>query len=228
MALIEVKELTKCYYKGTDAEIHALRGVTLSVKQGELTAIVGRSGSGKSTLLHLLGCLDRPDSGEYRLDGVPVREMSDRAMADIRNRKIGFVLQHFGLLPRRTALENVAVPLYLNPSVRRGEIRQRAWRALDRVGLHDKSLHKAAELSGGQKQRVAIARAVINSPKLLLADEPTGALDRTTADEMMSLLRELNQNGLTVLIVTHDPIIAANCRRVITISDGMIVNDSRQ
>jgi len=225
--MIEIKELTKIYRMG-DVEVPALRGVSCQIDRGEAVAIMGQSGSGKSTLMNLLGCLDLPTSGQYFLDGDNIGEMNDDQLAEIRNRKIGFVFQMFNLLPRVTILRNVEIPLLYvgngNGHLRQ-EARQRAEVMLQAVGLGDRMKHRPSELSGGQQQRVAIARALINEPALLLADEPTGNLDSHTGAEIMNLLLQLNkERNLTLVIVTHDPTIAAQTQRVIHISDGLIAN----
>jgi len=225
--MIEIKELTKIYRMG-DVEVPALRGVSCQIDRGEAVAIMGQSGSGKSTLMNILGCLDLPTSGQYFLDGHNIGEMNDDQLAEIRNRKIGFVFQMFNLLPRVTILRNVEIPLLYvgngNGHLRQ-EARQRAEVMLQAVGLGDRMKHRPSELSGGQQQRVAIARALINEPALLLADEPTGNLDSHTGAEIMNLLLQLNkERNLTLVIVTHDPTIAAQTQRVIHISDGLIAN----
>jgi putative ABC transport system ATP-binding protein len=218
---IEVVDITKVYNMG-DQEVRALDGVTFTVKSGEMTAIMGSSGSGKSTLLNILGCLDRPTSGIYRLDGEDVVRLPDDRLAGIRNRRIGFVFQNFNLLPRMSALENVEVPLlYANGT----DVRRRSLKALERVGLASRSEHEPNRLSGGQRQRVAIARALVNNPSLILADEPTGNLDSKTSEEIMGLFRELNESGVTLVIVTHEPEIASQCRRCLHFRDGKIIYD---
>lgn len=226
MALIEAERLTKTYTMG-DQTVHALRGVSLVVEEGEFVAVMGASGSGKSTLMNILGCLDRPDEGVYRLAGEPVESLSGDALAAIRNRRIGFVFQQFNLLPRTSALENVELPM-VYAGVKPAERHPRAREALARVGLAERAGHTPAELSGGQQQRVAIARALVNRPQLILADEPTGALDSRTSEDIMRLLAELNAQGMTVVIVTHESDIAAWAGRRIVFRDGHIVEDVRQ
>ncbi len=218
--VIEVREITKVYRMGT-VEVHALRGVSFTVHRGELVAIMGPSGSGKSTLMNILGCLDRPTSGEYVLDGQRVSTLDDDQLAVIRNRKVGFVFQNFNLLPRMTALDNVELPLRYAGLLQ--GTRERARAALEAVGLGERVHHKPNELSGGQQQRVAIARALVNRPAIILADEPTGNLDTQSGQEVMALLTELNRSqGTTIVLVTHDPEIAAYAERVIHIRDGKI------
>ncbi|HKF56367.1 MAG TPA: ABC transporter ATP-binding protein [Blastocatellia bacterium] len=207
-------------------EVHALRGVTFDVLHGEYVAIMGPSGSGKSTLMNLIGCLDTPSSGQYWLSGKLVSEMDDDELAYIRNKEIGFVFQTFNLLPRATALHNVELPLIYNGTPRAVRI-EMAKRALDRVGLSDRVNHKPNELSGGQRQRVAIARALVNNPSIILADEPTGNLDSQTSQDIMSLFNELHSQGNTIILVTHEPDIAAHAYRVLHILDGRINSDER-
>jgi putative ABC transport system ATP-binding protein len=223
MALIELRDIRRIYRMGTH-EVRALDGITLDIHQGDYASIVGPSGSGKSTLMHLLGCLDTPSSGTLIIDGVDVSRASATQLARIRNQKIGFVFQSFNLLPKLNVLENVELPL-VYAGVSGGTRRKKALAALEAVGLADRIKHRPNELSGGQNQRVAIARALVNDPKLLLADEPTGALDSATGEQIMSLFRELNARGNTVLIVTHDPDIAAETKRRIHIRDGKIHAD---
>ncbi len=224
--VIEARDLTKVYTMG-DMEVRALRGVDLDIHIGEMVAVMGPSGSGKSTLMNIIGCLDVPTSGVYRLDSADVSMLDDNRLAEIRSLKIGFVFQSFNLLSRTTALANVELPLiYAGISGR--ERLQRAMQVLGMVGLDDRQDHKPNELSGGQQQRVAIARALINQPKLILADEPTGNLDTKTSNEIMQLLQRLNQEqGITIVFVTHDPEIAQYCNRVVHFRDGQIERDER-
>ena len=222
--VVRVEDLTKTYQMGS-IDVHALRGVSFDVRPGEMVAIMGHSGSGKSTLLNLLGCLDAPTAGSYFLDGDLVGDLSDDELATIRNRKIGFVFQSFNLLARMSALEQVEMPLLY---ARERQRRQRAREALALVGLADRTHHKPSELSGGQQQRVAIARALVGNPSMLLADEPTGNLDTSTANEIMDLLTGLNgEHGITTLIVTHEAGVAERTQRVIRMVDGTIAGDER-
>jgi len=222
--VIDIHGLTRVFQMGTVA-VHALRGIDLSVAEGEFVAIMGASGSGKSTLMNLLGCLDRPTSGEYRLDGVKVNDLSKNEFATIRNERIGFVFQGFNLLARTSALENVELPLFYDRSRRIDNPRQAAIEALTRVGLGERLDHEPNQLSGGQQQRVAIARALVNRPAIVLADEPTGNLDSRTSVEVMALFQELNDQGITVILVTHDPEIASYAKRIVEIRDGIIIRD---
>jgi len=221
--LIEVDALTRHYVVGGE-EVRALDGVTFGIRRGEFLAVVGQSGSGKSTLMNILGCLDTPTSGTYRIAGRDVAGLSDDALADLRNREIGFVFQTFQLLPRSTALANVELPLVYR-GVPRGERRARAEAALGAVGLDRRMHHRPNELSGGQRQRVAIARALVGDPSLLLADEPTGNLDSATGEEIVRLFGELHGRGHTIVLVTHEPRLAARCPRAIRLSDGRVVAD---
>ena len=225
-AVIRVEDLRRVYSTG-QTEVHALRGVDLEVAAGVMVAIMGPSGSGKSTLMNILGCLDRPTGGSYLLDGVRVDGLGKNALADIRNAKIGFVFQGFNLLARTSALENVELPLLYDRSARRLDTRRLAREALERVGLGERLRHQPAELSGGQQQRVAIARALVTRPAILLADEPTGNLDTRTSVEVMALFQELNDQGLTVLMVTHEHDIAQYTRRVVEMRDGRAIRDER-
>ena len=225
-ALIHASDITKTYSMG-DQTVHALRGISLDIADGDFVAIMGASGSGKSTLMNILGCLDRPSTGRYELAGEAVQAMPPDQLASIRNRRIGFVFQQFNLLPRTSALENVELPMVYAgvPAARR---RERAMAALEQVGLGERFSHTPSELSGGQQQRVAIARALVNQPQLILADEPTGALDSHTSDDIMRLLAALNQRGLTVVLVTHESDIAAWARRRIVFKDGLVLQDVAQ
>ena len=223
-AIIELRDVTKIYRMG-DIEVGALRGVSVSIQAGEMVAIMGASGSGKSTMMNILGCLDVPTTGDYLLEGENVGQLGDDRLAEIRNRKIGFVFQTYNLLPRLTALANVELPLLYGNGRER---RRRAMTALDRVGLGDRTAHRPTELSGGQQQRVGIARALVKEPSIVLADEPTGNLDSQSTQEVMAILQDLNRReGLTVIIVTHEPDIAAATRRVITMLDGRVVDDRK-
>jgi len=224
-AMIQVRDLHKTYHMG-DIEVPALRGISFEIERGEFVAIMGPSGSGKSTLMNLLGCLDTPESGQYILDGLPVEHLDRDLLAAVRNRKIGFVFQQFNLLPRQTALENVALPLVYLGGVSAVERAARAQDMLELVGLSDRLEHRPKELSGGQQQRVAIARALITQPALLLADEPTGNLDSKSSTEIMALFEQLNAQGITVVVVTHEPDIARHTQRVIMLRDGLLASDT--
>jgi putative ABC transport system ATP-binding protein len=221
--VIQVTELTKDYSRGSNV-VHALRGVTLQVQQGEFVAVMGPSGSGKSTFMNLVGCLDRPTSGAYLLDGEDIMGLSRAQLADLRNRKLGFIFQGFNLLPRMNALENVTLPMVyagVSGSIRR----ERGQVALGAVGLEDRAHHRPNEMSGGQQQRVAIARALVNAPSLILADEPTGNLDSRTSVEIMAILQRLNRADATIVLVTHEHDIAAYCSRTVTFRDGKLLSD---
>jgi putative ABC transport system ATP-binding protein len=222
--VIEARDLAKVYRMGKTA-VHALQGVSLDVNAGEMIAIMGASGSGKSTLMNIIGCLDRATSGTYHLDGTRIDDLNKNKLADIRNRKIGFVFQTFNLLARTSALENVEMPLLYDRSDRRLVPRQLATQALERVDLLDWARHEPGELSGGQQQRVAIARALVTRPALLLADEPTGNLDTRTSLDVMALFQELNDEGATILLVTHEPDIALYAQRIVELRDGRIIRD---
>jgi len=224
--LVHLEDVTKIYRMG-DVELRALAGVTLDLMPGEFTAIMGASGSGKSTMMNLLGCLDRPSSGRYLLEGREISRLDNDELAALRNRTIGFVFQSFNLLSRTSALENVELPL-LYSNVPGAERHVRARESLERVGLGDRLDHHPNQMSGGQQQRVAIARALVNRPRILLADEPTGNLDSHTSEDVMALFQELGRTGITVILVTHEPDIAANATRVITMRDGLVRSDVRQ
>ena len=223
-SIIELENIRRDFIVGSET-VHALRGISFTISEGEFVTIMGTSGSGKSTLLNLLGCLDSPTSGEYRLDGTPVREMSKTQRAVMRNRKIGFVFQNYNLLAKTTAVENVELPLMYNPAVTAAERRERAVTALRRVGLGDRLNHKSNQMSGGQMQRVAIARALVNDPAVILADEATGNLDTRTSFEILVLFQELHKEGRTIIFVTHNPEIAQYSSRNIVLRDGKIRED---
>ncbi|OAV45562.1 ABC transporter ATP-binding protein [Lewinella sp. 4G2] len=223
--VIDIKDLTKTYVMG-QTKVHALRGVDLKINTNEYVALMGPSGSGKSTLMNLLGCLDTPTRGNYLLDGKDVSKMDDTELANIRNEKIGFVFQTFNLLPRQTTLDNVALPL-VYAGVARKEREARAKHVLDSVGLGDRTDHRPNELSGGQRQRVAIARALVNSPSIILADEPTGNLDTKTSIEIMEIFEQIQSDGNTVILVTHEPDIAEHAHRIVRLRDGRVEVDER-
>jgi putative ABC transport system ATP-binding protein len=224
MNVIETTQLVKTYTTGS-TEVHALKGIDLAVEKGEFIAIMGTSGSGKSTLMNLLGCLDTPTSGSYLIDGVRVDGMDRNALAALRNEKIGFVFQGFNLLPRTSALENVELPMLYDRSGRKRDTQALATAALQRVGLADRLDHQPSELSGGQQQRVAIARALVTEPAIILADEPTGNLDTQTSMEVMALFQQLNEQGITIVLVTHEPDIAVYAKRIVEVRDGRIRRD---
>jgi putative ABC transport system ATP-binding protein len=223
--IIRVTDLVKNYSRGSSV-VHALRGISLDVHPGEFVAVMGPSGSGKSTFMNLVGCLDRPTSGSYTLDGVDVPTLSRSELADLRNRKLGFIFQGFNLLPRMNALENVMLPM-VYAGVPGGVRQQRGKVALDAVNLGDRAHHRPNEMSGGQQQRVAIARALVNAPSLILADEPTGNLDSRTSVEIMAILQRLNAAGATIVLVTHEPDIATYCSRTVVFKDGLVQSDRR-
>ena len=225
--LIELRNVYKIYSEGLESEVRALDGVSLEVERGEFVAVVGQSGSGKSTMMNVLGCLDIPTRGDYFLDGVDARELSDKELSRIRNKQIGFIFQQYNLIQNLTVLENVELPLIyqgIDPIDRR----ELAMEALGRVGLADRAQHKPTQMSGGQQQRVAIARAISTHPPIIMADEPTGALDSRTGHEVLGFLQQLNKEGSTVILITHDNGIAATARRVVRIADGKIIEDHPQ
>ena len=225
-AVVQLEDYRKTYVTG-EVEVHAVRGVTLAIQPGEFVAIMGASGSGKSTMMNTVGCLDRPTGGRFLMDGIDVRALSRDQLADLRNRKIGFVFQGFNLLSRTSAVENVELPmLYVRPAISGIEQRKRALKSLELVGLATRADHTPNQLSGGQQQRVAIARALVNEPKLLLADEPTGNLDTQTSCEIMGIFQELNDRGMTVVMVTHELDIARYTKRIVVMRDGRIVTDT--
>ncbi len=224
--MIRIENLQKIYSNGS-IKVEALKGIDMEIEKGEFLAIMGPSGSGKSTFMNILGCLDKPSSGKYILDNAKIEKLSDVELATIRNRKLGFVFQSFNLLPRTSAFKNVELPmLYANVAPK--ERRERALKALERVGLSDRVDHKPNELSGGQKQRVAIARALVNNPSVILADEPTGNLDSKSSEEIMDIFKKLNEEGVTIVLVTHERNIAEKAKRIITFRDGYIVADERR
>jgi putative ABC transport system ATP-binding protein len=225
IAMIEIKDLHKSYKMGSNS-LHVLKGINFSVAEGELVSIMGSSGSGKSTLLNILGMLDEADSGSYTLDGVPIKNLNEKIAARYRNKFLGFIFQSFNLISYKNALDNVALPLYYQ-GIKRGERVDKAMANLEKVGLADWAGHLPNELSGGQKQRVAIARALASDPKVLLADEPTGALDSKTSYEVMNLIQEINDEGRTILVVTHEPDIAAMTKRIVNLKDGKIIQDTK-
>lgn len=223
--VIEITEMTKVYKMG-GTEVHALRTVSLTITEGEYVAIIGTSGSGKSTLMNMIGLLDKPSSGSYRIRGAETSKLSQNQMADLRNKEIGFVFQRFNLLARTNARRQVELPLFY-AGLPAGQASKMALAALGRVGLGDRTHHRPDELSGGQQQRVAIARALVNDPSILLADEPTGALDTQTGEEVMALFKELHQQGMTLIVVTHDMDIASQAQRIITLKDGKVISDEQ-
>ncbi|UOB18768.1 ABC transporter ATP-binding protein [Abyssalbus ytuae] len=222
--IINIVDVKKEFVMGTET-VHALKGVSLKIKEGEFVTIMGSSGSGKSTLLNIIGCLDKPTSGKYEIDGVPMKDLSRNELADLRNKKIGFIFQSYNLLPRTTAIENTELPLIYNSDVTSSERHEKSLKALEMVGLSDRLHHTPAQLSGGQQQRVAIARSLVNNPVVLLADEATGNLDTRTSYEIMSLFQELNKKGKTIIFVTHEPDIASFSSRTIVLKDGQIIKD---
>ncbi len=222
--IIKIKDLTREFTMGSET-VRALRGVSFTVEEGEFVTIMGSSGSGKSTLLNILGCLDKPTSGIYEIDGVKMKDLNRNQLATIRNEKIGFIFQSYNLLARTSALENVELPLFYNSMVSSEERRNRAVKALKMVGLEDRMNHTPSELSGGQQQRVAIARSLVNNPVMILADEATGNLDTRTAYEIMTIFQELNEQGITIVFVTHEPDIASFSKRTIVLKDGNIIKD---
>ena len=225
--LIELKDVYKIYGEGLESEVRALDGVSLTIDKGEFVAIVGQSGSGKSTMMNVLGCLDIPTRGDYHLNGVDVRELTDKELSAIRNKEIGFIFQQYNLIQNLTVLENVELPL-IYQGIHPDDRRDMALNALERVGLAGRVKHRPTEMSGGQQQRVAIARAIATHPPIIMADEPTGALDSKTGLEVLGFLRQLNKEGTTVILITHDNSIAATARRIVRLTDGKIVEDRQQ
>lgn len=221
--MIELDNITKIYRMGK-VEVPALRGITLTIRSGEMVALIGASGSGKSTLMNIIGFLDKPTLGSYRLEGVDISRLNDNQLAELRNKKVGFVFQTFNLLPRASAAANVELPLIYSGGSHK---RQRTMEALERVGLTARAKHKPTELSGGEQQRVAIARALVNNPSLILADEPTGNLDSTSTSEIIAIFKQLNRDGITVVMVTHEPDLAAKTQRIIRLMDGKIISDEK-
>jgi putative ABC transport system ATP-binding protein len=219
--MIKLENITKIYHMG-EVEVPALRGVTLDVQQGEMVALIGASGSGKSTLMNIMGFLDKPTAGRYTLEGIDVSQLNDNRLAEMRNKKVGFVFQTYNLLPRTGAISNVELPLVYGGG---GQKRKRAMEALEHVGLAARAHHKPSELSGGEQQRVAIARALVNDPSLILADEPTGNLDSNATAEIISIFCQLNREGITIVLVTHEPDVAAQAKRIVRLLDGQIVED---
>ena len=225
--LIELRDVYKIYGEGLESEVRALDGVSLDIEKGEFVAVVGQSGSGKSTMMNVLGCLDIPTRGTYLLGGTDVRELTDKELSHIRNKQIGFIFQQYNLIQSLTVLENVELPL-IYQGVNADDRRDMALEALDRVGLADRAQHKPTQMSGGQQQRVAIARAISTHPPIIMADEPTGALDSRTGHEVLGFLQQLNKEGSTVILITHDNGIAATARRIVRIADGKIIEDHPQ
>ena len=223
--MIELRDITKTYHKNGEMEVRVLQCVSLDIQKGEFVAIMAPSGMGKTTLMNILGCLDRPTGGTYRLDGVEVEKLDDDQLSLIRNEKIGFVFQTFNLLPRASALENVELPMIYSP--RSGDLSKKAMEALNAVGLGDRIHYKPSELSGGQQQRVAIARALINNPSIILADEPTGNLDTASSEEIMAIFKNLHQEDRTLILVTHEADIAQRAKRLIQMKDGKVVQDKK-
>ena len=221
--MIKLENITKIYHMG-NVEVPALRGITLNIDQGEMVALIGASGSGKSTLMNILGFLDKPTEGKYTLEGVDVSRLNDNRLAEMRNKKVGFVFQTYNLLPRTAAIANVELPLVYGGG---GQKKKKAMEALERVGLKERATHKPSELSGGEQQRVAIARALVNDPSLILADEPTGNLDSNATAEIISIFCRLNKEGITVVLVTHEPDVAAQAQRIVRLLDGQIIEDKK-